>query len=756
MAIADHIAPQRFTLTPRLRAVAAAAAERGAAGAPFLRGPNQKHAFFELYADLPLPERQARSLAYAMVNEPVRLFPGERVTGQFYGGSDPQLGDASWGEFSAFPAAAARIAKEIPELAELANQWREAEPVAGQGSYILAGGASPGHVAWNFHLILEHGVEGLMAMHQEALDSATDEQAREYYRCVLIMLEAMLEWNARHVAAMREMLAAATTEAEREFIAENIAVMERVPAHPARSFREAIQSFYFTWQAVMYEVPYGGNSPGRLDYFLWPHLRDELASGAITYQEAAELVAELFIKIDERVHLSDGHVNTIVVGGMGPDGGDCVTPLSHIMLDAFEQLNLTHPAVYTRLANVNPPAWWDRCVEYMLRGGNRAQIIVDEPLIAAMTKDGRMPFEDAAMYMCGGCMEINPHGMNSDLLFSFTYNVPKTVELVLTGGECLRTGQPHRLSIARPLRDCASFEEFYQSCVAEMRRALFVQFRCLDIYSEEMARCRPAFLESSMIADCLERGRSQQDGGARYADYGGTPVGLQNAADALHAVKIAVFDEAFITGDELIAALRDDFAGHDDLRARLLAIPKYGSGDADADAMMARLVTDVCDIFDAFRNRHGRYVKPIIFTFVWAPEMGASLGASPDGRKSGEPVGHGLTPQSCAMAKGLGAAVQSCTSLPHDRVSGGASTMWDTDASWINQGLLRSVVQVFADQGGHIFQGNMTDVEELKRALETPGAYHHVIVRVGGFSARFTSLSRPVQMEIIERHRHKA
>lgn len=366
-----------------------------------------------------------------------------------------------------------------------------------------------------------------------------------------------------------------------------------------------------------------------------------------------------------------------------------------------------------------------------------------------------MPFADAAMYMCGGCMEISPHGMNSDLLFSFTYNVPKTVELVLTGGECLRTGQQHRLSVPRGLRDCASFEEFYATCVAEMRRALFVQFRCLDVYSEEMARCRPAFLQSSMIADCLERGRSQQDGGARYADYGGTPVGVQNAADALHAVKVAVFDEAFVTPDELIAALRADFVGHEDLRARLLAIPKYGSGDPDAQATMARLLTDICDIFDAYRNRHGRYVKPIIFTFVWAPEMGASLGASPDGRRSGQPVGHGLTPQSCAMSKGLGTAVQDCTALPHDRVSGGASTMWDTDASWISQGLLRSVVQVFADQGGHIFQGNMTDVEELKRALDTPGAYHHLIVRVGGFSARFTSLSRELQLEIIERHRHR-
>jgi formate C-acetyltransferase len=753
-AKAQTMKPRQFEMTDHLRALAAAAAERGKQGAPQLRVQNQTHAFFELYADLPLWERQARSLAYAMVHEPVRLFPGERVNGVFYGGGDPQLADGAWGEFSAFPTAAARIAKEIPELAELANQWPEREPEAGKGSYLINGGASPGHVAWNFDLILAHGVEGLMAMHREAFAHAADERAREYYQGVLILLEAMLEWNRRHVEELRRMLDAAETEDERAFIAENIAVMERVPARPARSFREAIQSFNFQWLAVMYEVPYGGNSPGRLDYFLWPYLKDELESGAISYQEAAELVAELFLKIDERVHLSDGHVNTIAVGGVAPDGSDAVTPLSYIMLDVFEQLNLTHPAVYTRLSNVNPPEYWDRCVDYMLHGGNRAQILIDEAIIGAMTRDGRMPFSDAAQYMCGGCMEINPHGMNSDLLFSFIYNVPKTLELLITGGECLRTGQRQRLKLERRLGDYASFEEFYAEFVAQMRRALTVQFRCLDIYSEEMARCRPAFLESSMISDCLERGRSQQDGGARYADYGGTPLGLQNAADSLMAIKIAVFDEGFCTAEELIEALRDDFVGREDLRARLLALPKFGQGDEAADAMMGRLLADVCGIFDEYRNRHGRYVKPIIFTFVWAPEMGASLGASPDGRQSGQPIGHGLTPQSMAMCQGLGTALQSCTSLPQELVSGGASTMWDTDSRWINHELLRAVLQVFADQGGHIFQGNMTDVAELKRALETPGSYHHLMVRVGGFSARFVNLSRELQMEIIERQRH--
>jgi formate C-acetyltransferase len=747
---------ERFRLTPRLRELAQEAARRGANPLPCLRTENQTRAYFELYQDLPLRERQARSFAYALVNEPVRLYPGERANGIFYGGADPQLyGGVGWGEHAATPTAQRRIAEEIPELTALADQWPERKPEPGKASYLLDTGAAPGHIAWNYDLILSLGVEGLVERHRDALRRTDDPEARAYYQGVLSCLDAVLEWNRRHVEELRRMLDCAETPEERAFLEGNLHVMERVPAEPARNFREAIQSFYFQWLCVMYEEPYGGNSPGRLDYFLWPCLQREYDAGELCYQEAGELVAELFLKMDERVHLQDGHVNTIVVGGLKPDGTDGVNPLSYLMLDVFEQLSLTHPAVYARISDTNPPEWTDRCVAYMLNGGNRAQLLADEPIIRAMARDGRLPFEDAAMYMCGGCMELNPHGMNSDLLWTFTYNVPKTLELLITGGECLTTGQKQRLAMPGSLRDFADFESFYAAFEGELRRALHAKFRCLDIHSEEMARCRPAFLQSSMVADCLERGRNLQDGGARYADYGGTPCGLQNVADSLYALKRAVLDEGFCSAEELLDALRADFAGHGPLHRHLLALPKYGQGDPDADAMMDRVLTSVCAIFDSYRNRHGGRVKPIIFTFVWAPEMGRSLGASPDGRKAGQPIAHGLTPQAAGMTEGLTTAINSLGTLTHDVVSGGASTMWDMDATWINHPLLKSIVTTFVQKGGHIFQGNTTSVADLEAALADPAAYAHLIVRVGGFSARFVNLARPLQVEILERHRHR-
>jgi formate C-acetyltransferase len=262
----------RFHLTDRIRELAYRAAARGQASPPCKRVENQTYAYYHLYGDMPLRERQARSLAYALVNEPVQIFAGERINGIFYGdtGDDPQWHNSEWGTDCAVLAAERRICVEVPEFGPYGNQWPEVAPQQGRGSFLVGQGASPGHIAWNYDLILSLGVEGLMARHREALDRSDDPETRAYYEGVLICLEAMLAWNQLHVEELRRMLDRAQTPEERLHIEENIRVMERVPVRPAGTFREALQSFYFQWLCVMYEAPYGGNSPGRLDYFLKP------------------------------------------------------------------------------------------------------------------------------------------------------------------------------------------------------------------------------------------------------------------------------------------------------------------------------------------------------------------------------------------------------------------------------------------------------------------------------------------------------
>ena len=244
------------------------------------------------------------------------------------------------------------------------------------------------------------------------------------------------------------------------------------------------------------------------------------------------------------------------------------------------------------------------------------------------------------------------------------------------------------------------------------------------------------------------------DGGARYHDYGFSMIGIPNTADCLYAIRRAVFEDGFCTAAELTEALKADFAGYEILRQKLLALPKFGQDHPDADAMAARLVNDLGDICHHWRNRFGGNGKLVILSFVWAPEAGRILGATPDGRHAGLPVAHAVTPQSMAMTEGITAAIRSCTTLPFEQFSGGASTMWDLDPSWASPNVVEALVRAFFAGGGHIFQGNMTDVETLKKAQENPEEYPNLLVRVGGYSARFTRLNPALQNDIMNRMRH--
>jgi formate C-acetyltransferase len=698
----------------------------------------EKRRVYDACPELPHPLRVAKATAAALEHLPVYLLPESQLVGMVY-----HLGEwVSVEDPSDWYAPNAPRARELfPADAELC----ELE--------ILSGGAFQGHVSWWWPWVLEKGILGLLAETQARLATAADETARTFYQGVLTMLTAVVGWNQRHAIALEEAGCGADT-AERARLAGLLEIVRRVPTQPARTFREAVQSWYFQHLCVMRENPFGGNGPGRLDYFLWPYLERDLAARAITLQEAYELIQELFILIDERILEADGWVETIVTGGCHPDGTPAVNPLSYLMVEAFIALDLVHPAVYMRIPEHPPTAWVELAARYLREGKNRAQIISDRTMLAAMTRAG-MPFADAAHYTCGGCMEIHPHGMNSDLLFTGTHNLMKTLELTLTGGACLKTGRWMTHAALPALPDYADFEELFQTLVEEIRRETRLWVERLDFFSARLAETRPMYLLSALMLDCLARGREQHDGGARYHDYGIAALGLPNVADALTAVKIAVFDDRRCTAEELLAALRDNFAGHDALRAYLKSLPTYGQQHPEADAMANRILVETCRAYADAKTRWGGQLKPMLFTFVWAPMMGATLGATAYGDLAGALIAQGMTPRNSAMTDGLTAAIGSHAALSLDHVSGGATSMWDLDAQWASQPVVRALLDSFLALGGMFFQGNTTDVRDLLAARERPEEYPNLIVRVGGFSSRFVILSPELQEEIIGRVRHR-
>ena len=259
---------------------------------------------FQRFAGLPWRERQARARACALESLPVYLFPDEHLVGMVYHyGPSRAVEDPTDYHRLGQPLVSARL----PENADIVELG------------LCSDGAAPGHVTWRWDWILEKGVLGLIQDYRRALVTPADDSAAEFYRGVILSLEALLKWNERHIESLRTSLRQAFPE-DMLRLKQQISLCERVPAHPARNFQEAVQSFYFQHLAVMREAPNGGNGPGRLDYFLWPYLERDLETGSIDRQQARELIDELFIRLHERIQPADGWVEAVVVGGVHLDG----------------------------------------------------------------------------------------------------------------------------------------------------------------------------------------------------------------------------------------------------------------------------------------------------------------------------------------------------------------------------------------------------------------------------------------------------
>ena len=695
---------------------------------------DMQYAATELYADKPLWERAAMSMSYALRHAPVFITDDDEIIGRAYelhfeepAKNDPELYDY----LVQSPGYAVGEAM-YSGYTQLAKLHLVTQPVRG-------------HITWDWSLILRLGTEGMKEKYSCALKMAKDEEAGHFYCGVLIMLDAMQDWNDQHVVQLEKMGKYELAE-----------LCRRVPRHPAKNFREAVQAFFMQYLAVFYENPFGGNGPGQFDKLMWPYLKKDLKAGQITLEEAREIVDELFIRLDERVSVNDFWNEMIIAGGTHKNGSSAVSPLSEIMVESVIDLNITHPSVYVRVPVDLDDDFLKLCARYMLYGHNRAQIYSDPNVMRALIETNHVRPEDACEYGVGGCLEVGIQGMNSDLLQCDWSDIPKMLELSITGGYDLNEKMlVDTAGVDLPgLTSHDNFESFYKNTMAFIDRLLGLSFDMIEHFSIHDEKYRPAYLISSMIYDCCEKGRLMHAGGARYHDYSMTPLGMPNTADGLYSIKQAVFDHHLCTAQDLVDAMKADFKGYERLQRQLRAIPKYGQQDKDADAFAVRVITDITHMMVDRRNRFGGIFRPMIITFIYAPMAAAELGASADGNNAHTLVAQGLTPQSRSMTHGITAAMNSCLQMPYNLFSGGAATMWDMDPTWATEEVMFNLIKTFLENGAQVFQGNTTDVNELIEAQKHPEDYSHLIVRVGGFSARFVGLTPELQNDIINRRRH--
>ncbi len=604
------------------------------------------------------------------------------------------------------------------------------------------------------------------------LDYLNDREAyarKEQLRAMDICAGALCRFAQRHADRALE-LAQREEKGQRRAELERIAkVCRHVPAHPPRDFWEALQAYWFVHLGVTIELnPWDAFSPGHLDQHLHPFYVAGLADGSLTRESAEELLQCLWIKFNNQpappkvgvtaeessTYTDFAQINT---GGVQVDGSDAVNEVTYLILDVVEQMRLLQPSASIQVSKKSPNRFVKRAGRVIRTGFGQPSVFNSDLIVQELIRQGKS-VADARSGGSSGCVEVGAFGKENYNLTGY-FNLPKVLEITLNNGLDPGTGQRIGLQTGDPT-GFASFEDLFDAFVQQLQHFVDVKIRGNNVIERLYATYMPAPFLSLLIDDCILTGRDYHDGGARYNTTYIQGVGVGTATDALAAIAWHVFGQQTWSMAELLAALRDDFDGHERLlQTALHRGPRYGNDDPFADNIMTRLFEAYFRAIDGRPNtKGGSYHINLLPTTVHV-YFGSLVGATPDGRKAGTPLSEGISPVQGADRNGPTAVLRSAARMDHARTGGTLLNLKLTPALLeSDEGLddLVHLIRGYFRMDGHHVQFNVVDKATLRAAQRNPGLYRDLIVRVAGYSDYFCDLGRALQDEIIARTEHQS
>ena len=633
---------------------------------------------------------------------------------------------------------------------------------------------APGHTVLD-DKIYQKGMRGFkedIAASLAALDAGGDPAAegkRAELAAMDICADALVAFARRHAEKARELAAAESDPARARELAELAAVCERVPADAPRTFREALQHYWFVHLGVITELnPWDSFNPGRLDQHLRPFYAQGLADGTLTEDAARELLQCFWIKFNNqpappKVGVTAAESGTytdfalINTGGLTAGGADGVNDLTYMILDVIEEMRLLQPSSCLQLSKKNPDRYLKRAAGIIKTGFGQPSIFNADLVVQEMLRQGKS-LEDARCGGTSGCVETGAFGKENYNLTGY-FNIPKVLEVALHNGVDPRTGRRIGPATGDP-EALATFDDLYAAFERQLAHFVDIKHEGNCAIERLFATGLPAPFLSLLIDDCIAAGKDYHDGGARYNTSYIMGVGLGSVTDSLAAIEHHVFRERSCAMGELLGAMHADFAGRERLHGLLLnRTPKYGNDDDRADAIARRVFETYFRAIDGRKNTRGGTYHIDLLPTTCHVYFGSVMGAMPDGRKAGEPLSEGISPVQGADRHGPTAVLKSASKLDHVRTGGTllnqklAPKLMDTD-----QGLDRFVqlVRSYFRLDGHHIQFNVVDAATLRAAQQEPAKHRDLIVRVAGYSDYFCDLSRALQDEIIARTEHQS
>jgi len=604
------------------------------------------------------------------------------------------------------------------------------------------------------------------------LDYLNDPEAyhkQEQLKAMDICADALIRFAERHAEKARE-LAQREKDPQRKKELERIAeICTHVPAHPPRDFWEALQYYWFVHLGVTTELnPWDAFCPGHLDQHLYPFYKKGLEEGTLTGEQAEELLQCLWVKFNNQpappkvgVTAQESGTYTdfvqINLGGLTADGSDGVNELSYLMLDVIGEMRQVQPNPSVQVSKKSPERFVKHAAKVIRQGMGKPDLFNCDLIVQELMRQGKS-VRDARQGGTSGCVETGAFGKESYILTGY-FNMPKVLEITLNNGVDPRTGQRIGLETGDPTQ-FEIFEELFEAYERQLSHFVDIKIRGNNVVERLYASYIPAPFLSLLIDDCIAKGKDYHDGGARYDTSYIQGVGVGTMTDALTAIKYHVFDEKTLTMAELLAALRENFEGHERMRQMLLnKAPKYGNDDDYADGVMVSVFEAYFNAIDSRPNtRGGTYRINLLPTTVHV-YFGSVIGATPDGRRAGMPLSEGISPVQGADRRGPTAVIKSVAKMDHVRTGGTLLNQKFTPQLLKDEAGLDKFVQLirtYFKLGGHHVQFNVVDAATLRAAQENPEQYRDLIVRVAGYSDYFCDLSQALQDEIIARTEHQA
>ena len=680
------------------------------------------------------------------------------------------------------------------------------------GNYFYNG---VGHVTVKYEEVLAIGYKGIIDKARAELEKCqvgdgNYAKKSHFLNAVIVSFQAVIEYAERYAELASQMAAECTDPVRKQELLQISENCSRVPANGATSFYEACQSFWFVQQLLQVESSGHSISPGRFDQYMYPYYKADIDKGVITREAAQELLDCIWVKLNDLNKVRDAAsaegfagyslFQNLIVGGQDKYGNDVTNDLSVMCILASMHVHLPMPSLSIRVWNGSPHELLIKAAELTRTGIGLPAYYNDEVIIPALQNRG-LTLEDAREYNIIGCVEPQKAGKTDGWHDAAFFNMCRPLELVFSNGMDkgelvgIQTGDVTKMT---------TFEEFFDAYKKQMEYCISLMVNADNAIDVAHAERVPLPYESCMVDDCLSRGLSVQEGGAVYNFTGPQGFGIANMADSLYAIRKLVYEDKKVSMEEYKQALawnydkgldqqsvsdmsemilkgmqdagmavntdtakavlqtvmrlkptEDQLRRFTEIHHMIDEVPKFGNAIDDVDYFARDVAYTYSRPLQKYMNPRGGHYQAGLYPVSANVPLGGQTGATPDGRYAHTPVADGVSPSAGKDVKGPTAAATSVSRLDHFIVSNGTlfNQKFHPSALAGREGLEKFValIRTFFDQKGMHMQFNVVDRETLLDAQKHPENYAHLVVRVAGYSALFTTLSRSLQDDIIRR-----